>query len=101
MRFRSTRKADTNLSVFRQPLLQLRPSPPPRHVADGDGGGFLLPDDHDQFLASRYASVEQISLQHRVMLGHDRDHYGGIFRPLALVNGRGIGWIRTSSSPNP
>ena len=29
MRFRSTRKGDTDLLIIRQPLLQLRPSPPP------------------------------------------------------------------------
>ena len=84
MRFRSTRKADTDLLIFRQPLLQLRPSPAPRHVADGNGNGFLLPDEHDQPLAARDAGVEQISLQHGVVLGHDRNDHGGIFRPWLL-----------------
>ena len=34
------------------------------------------------------AGVEKIALQHGVMLSEHRDDHGGIFRPLAFVNGR-------------
>src|SRR6516165_4419200 len=35
--------------------------------------------------------LEKIPLQHGVMLGEHRDYHGGIFRSLALVNGRRVG----------
>jgi hypothetical protein len=40
----------------RQPLLQLRPTPPTRDVAHRDHGGLLLPDQHDQPLAASDAA---------------------------------------------
>ena len=63
-----------------QPLAQLRPPPPPRHVTHRDGDGFPLSDQHHKPLAARDASVEQVSLQHRVKLREYRDDHGGIFR---------------------
>ena len=42
-------------------------------------------------LAAGDAGVEQVSLQHGVMLRHHRDHHGGVFRALALVDGRRVG----------
>src|SRR6516162_11779082 len=77
--------------VLRQPFPQLRPAPSARHVSNGNGYSFFLANEHDQLLAASDASVKQISLQHWVMLGLNRDHYGRVFRPLALVNGRCIG----------
>ena len=42
-----------------EPLLELRPSPPPRHVPDGNGFGFLLPDRRQpQLLTPCDAGVE-------------------------------------------
>src|SRR3954454_21630033 len=84
-----------NLSFFLpasccQPLIQLRPASPPRDVAYGDRDGLLLADQHDQSLASRHASVEQVALQHDVVLRQHRDHDGGIFRSLALMDRRRI-----------
>ena len=53
-----------------QPLAELRPPPPARDVAHRDGDGLLLPDQHDQPLAAGDAGVEQVPLQHGVVLGH-------------------------------
>ena len=74
-----------------EPLLQLRPPSSARDISDGDGDGLLLPDQHDQLLAPSDAGVEKVPLQHRVVLGHDGDDDGGIFRTLALVDGGGVG----------
>ena len=57
-----------------------------------DGDGLLLSDQHDELLPSGNAGVEQIALQHGVMLSEYWDDHSGIFRPLAFVNGRRIGW---------
>jgi hypothetical protein len=51
----------------------------------------LLPRQHNQPLAARDAGIEKIPLEHGVVLRHDRDDYGRIFRALTFVNGRGIG----------
>jgi hypothetical protein len=70
---------------------RLRPTSPARHVSDGDGHGFPLPDQHDKLLAAGDAGVEKVSLQHRVVLRHHRDDHSRVLRALALVNGGGIG----------
>jgi hypothetical protein len=57
-----------------QPFLQLRPPPPTRDVAYRDGDGLFLTDQHDQPFAARYAGVEQVPLQHRIVLGSQHDH---------------------------
>src|SRR4051812_6366849 len=74
-----------------QPLIQLRPAAPPRHIAHGYRDGFLLADQHDQPLASGHAGVEQVPLQHDVVLRQYGDDHGGILRSLALVDRRRIG----------
>src|SRR5271157_5123843 len=79
-----------------KPLVELRPSPPARYIANGDRDGLLLTDENQEPLAARNPGVEQISLQHRVVLGEDRDDHGGIFSALALVDGGGIGGNRVS-----
>jgi hypothetical protein len=38
----------------------------------------------------RVAGVEEVALQHGVVLGQDGDHDGRVFGALALVNRRGI-----------
>jgi hypothetical protein len=50
-----------------------------------------LYNDHDEFLAAGYAGVDQVSLQHGVMLGHDGNDDGWVFGALCLVDRRGIG----------
>ena len=69
--------------------------------ANRDGDGLLLADENHQPLAARDAGIEEISLQHGVVLGQDRDDHGGIFGALALVDGGGIGRNSVSSSPKP
>src|SRR6478736_4101309 len=51
----------------------------------------LLSDQYDELLAARDTHIEQVPLQHGVMLGEHRDDHGGIFRTLALVDGRSVG----------
>jgi hypothetical protein len=53
--------------------------------------GLLLADKDHQPLAASNAGVEEVSLQHGIMLGQDRDDHGWILRTLALVDGGGIG----------
>ena len=66
-----------------EPFVQLRPPPPSRDAAHSDCEGFLLAHQHDQLLAPRDSSVEQIPLQHGKMLGHHRDDDSGILGTLA------------------
>lgn len=73
-----------------QPFTQLRPASPTRDVAHRDGDGLLLPNQNDKPLAAGDAGVEQIALQHGVVLRHDRNHHGWVFRALALVDARGV-----------
>jgi hypothetical protein len=70
---------------------QLRPPSSARDISDGDGDRLLLPDQHDQLLTPSDAGVEKVPLQHRVVLRHDRNDHGWIFRTLAFVDRRGIG----------
>ena len=46
--------------------------------------------DH-QPLATSYGSVEQVPLEHHVVLGVQRDDNAWKFRPLALVDGKHVG----------
>src|SRR5580704_3183093 len=75
-----------------QPFLQLRPAPSARHVAYSNGNRLALADEDNQSLSTGYAGIEQIALQHGVVLGQDRDNDRWIFGPLALVDRHGIGW---------
>src|SRR3984957_4385434 len=77
-------------SIFSKPFVELRPSAPARNIANGDRDGLLLADDNHQSLAARDARVEQVSLQHRVVLGQDGYDDGWILRALALVDSGGI-----------
>ena len=43
---------------------------PARDVAHRDGDGFLLADENNQPFAARDARIEQITLQHGVVLRH-------------------------------
>src|ERR1700730_5501888 len=62
-----------------QPFVQFRPSPPPRDVAYSNRDCLLLADQHDEALPSGHASVEQVALEHRVVLGQTGDHDSRIF----------------------
>jgi hypothetical protein len=56
-----------------------------------DGNRTFLTDQHHEALATRDSRVEQVPLQHGVVLGQDRDDDRGVFGPLALVDCRSIG----------
>src|SRR3984885_6407273 len=74
-----------------KPLVKLGPASPARYVANRNCDGLLLADEDHKPLAAGDARVEEISLQHWVVLSQDRDDHGGIFGALALVDGGGIG----------
>jgi hypothetical protein len=86
----------TNISVkdllgaASQPLTKLRPPPAPRYATDGDRDGLALADQDDQSFAPGDTRVQQIALQHRVVLRHDRDNDDRVFRALALMDRRGV-----------
>jgi hypothetical protein len=75
--------------VGRHFLAQLRPAAPTGDAAHRDGDGLLLAHQNDKPLTAGDAGIEQITLQHRVVLGHDRDHDGWVFRALALMDDAG------------
>src|SRR5947207_4559480 len=54
-RFFALRAVFAATCPLRQPLVQLRPAPPPRDVAHGDRDSLLVADQHDQLLASCHA----------------------------------------------
>src|SRR5271165_4213768 len=74
-----------------QPIIEFRPASPARNISNGDRDGLLLADENHELLATGDAGIEEIPLQHWVVLRHDRDDHGGILRTLALVDGGGIG----------
>src|SRR5271156_471179 len=74
-----------------QPLSQLGPSPSCLCPLDRDRQRLALPDQDDQTLASRYSRVDQVPLQHRVMLHGQRDHDSRVLRTLAFVDRRRVG----------
>lgn len=59
-------------------------------AAHGDTNAFPLTYQHDEALAAREAGVEEIAGQHRPVLHDKRDHNGGVFRALRLMDGRGV-----------
>ena len=59
-------------------------------VSDGEGDGLLRSDADDQLPAAGDGGVEEVALEHDVVLGVDRDDDGGILASLALVNGDGV-----------
>src|ERR1700730_12948151 len=74
-----------------QPLTQLGPPAAPCNTTDCDSDGLALADQDHQALTPGDPGVEQITLQHGVVLGHDRDDHSRVFRALTLVYGRGVG----------
>jgi hypothetical protein len=51
-----------------EPIAQLRPAAMPRDTTYRDGYGFLLAHQNDEPLPASDAGVEQVTLQHRVVL---------------------------------
>ena len=77
--------------VNSEPCPQLRPPPSRSASLDRNSERLSLPDQDGEAFAARHPRVDQIALQHRVMLGRQRDEHSGVFRTLALVDGRRIG----------
>ena len=61
-----------------QPFTQLRPTAAACNTTDGDRDSLALADQNDQSFAASDTRVEQIALQHRVVLGDDRDNDGRV-----------------------
>ena len=60
-------------------------------VLDGEGEGFGLADDDDEFASAGDAGVEEVSLEHDGLLGGEGDDDVGKFGALGFVNGYGVG----------
>jgi len=56
------------LGAASQPLTKLPPPPAPRYAMDGDRDGLALADQNDQSFAVGDTRVQQIALQHGVLL---------------------------------
>ena len=52
----------------RKPVFEFRPSPAAGGVAHRDRRGFFLPHNHDKALAAGEARIEEIALEHGVVL---------------------------------
>ena len=55
-------------------------------VLDRDLDGFLAADQHAQRFGAGDGGVEQVALQHQVVLGNQGQHHGREFRALRLVH---------------
>ena len=60
-------------------------------AADGDRQRLALPDDDDKALPAGDCRIYKVPGEHGVVLFRQRDHHGGIFRSLRLVDRRGVG----------
>ena len=60
-------------------------------VLDGDGEGFGLADENDEFASAGDAGVEKVSLEHDVLLGGEGNDDVGEFGALGFVDGYGVG----------
>jgi hypothetical protein len=77
-------------SAAPKPFVELRQPSPSRNVANRDRDGLLQADEDHEPLAARDASLEEVSLQHRVVRGQDGNDHGRIFGALTFVDGGGI-----------
>src|SRR6266851_4643740 len=73
-----------------QPLPQLRPPISCPRSLNGDRQRLPLSDEHHQTFAARHPRVDQVPLQHRIVLRRHRDDHGRMFRTLALVDRRRV-----------
>ena len=74
-----------------QPLPKARIAFQHSHVADGKGQSFRRTDQNAYLFRARNARINEIALEH-YEVGHQQWHdHDRVFRPLRLVDGRGIG----------
>lgn len=59
-------------------------------VADGQLEGAFITDEDDEAFSACEGGVEEVSLEHDVVLCKDRDHDGGVFAALAFVYADGV-----------
>jgi hypothetical protein len=97
----SARSIKNLLGAASQPLTKLRPPPAPGYTTDGDRDSLALADQNDQSFAASHTRVEQIALQHGVVLRHDWDNDGRVLRALTFMDRRSISGTSVSSSPKP
>jgi hypothetical protein len=67
-----------------KPLVELRPAAPARNVANCDRDGLLLADKDHERLTAGDAGVEEISLEHGIVLGQDGMITAGYSEPWLL-----------------
>ena len=60
-------------------------------VADGDVDGATGTDEDDELLGAGDGGVEEVALEHHVVLGGDGDDDAGVFGALAFVDTDGVG----------
>ena len=60
-------------------------------IVDGDGEGFGLADEDDEFASAGDAGVEKVSLKHDVLLGGEGNDDVGELGALGFVDGYGVG----------
>lgn len=60
-------------------------------VLDGDGEGFGLADEDDEFASAGDAGIEKVSLEHNVLLGGEGNDDVGKFGALGFVDSYGVG----------
>ena len=82
-----------------QPLPQLGRPPLATTAADRDLERPPLAEQDHQALAAGDAGVEQVALEHRVVLRAQGEDHGGVLAALGLVDGGGVGEHTWSSSP--
>ena len=55
-------------------------------TADRHRERLLLPHHYDEPLPARHPGIDQIPLQHHVVLHRDREHHNRVLTPLGLMN---------------
>ena len=74
-----------------QPLPKARIAFQHGHIVDGIGQGFRRTDQHADLFGARDTRIDQVALEHHEV-GHQHRHdHNRVFRPLRLMNRRGVG----------
>ena len=78
------------IAASSQPLTKLRPPRRPETPLTAIATALGWPTRNDQSFAAGDTRVEQIALQHEVVLRRDRDHDSRVFRAVTLMDRRGV-----------
>lgn len=74
-----------------QPLPKARIAFQHGHIVDGIGQGFRRTDQHADLFGARDTRIDQVALEHHEV-GHQYRHdHDRVFRPLGLMDRRGVG----------